>query len=257
MKQQLELARSTLSWQVRGAGVEPSSVDVLSTLGAATAYLELLQGVAELRRTKLHFTSMRLGEELLVLEFQVDEPAVARTASSDAQEYLEGRKLAPRRIKSYLEQVQRALDRLPANHTIRVSMSDFEAEIARQAKEHHAPPAEVLELRAVVMRVGGHPARVAVVNDVEGLFTLALSQEQAAAIAHWLYREVDVSAEVSRDEDGKIADGTVLAFSGLEHAEGQVEADIWRQWFSAAGAGWNDVDDIEAELGRSHGVGSP
>jgi hypothetical protein len=254
---QLEQVDSTLSWEVQGADVEPSQVDVLSTLGAATAYLELLQSVAELRREKLHFTSMRIEKGILAIELQVDEPAVARAASRDAQEYLDGRRLAPQGIKHRIHEVHRALGRLPVSQTVRVSVADFEAEVARQGKEPHLPPTEILELRVAVIRVGGHPARIVVINDVEGAFSLALSQEQAAAIAHRLYREVDVSAEVSRDEDGKIVDGTVLEFFELEDAEGQAEADTWRQWFSAAGAGWDDVDDIEAELDRSHGVGSP
>lgn len=28
------------------------------------------------------------------------------------------------------------------------------------------------------------------------------------------------------------------------------ELQAWRDWFAKAGAGWDDVDDIEAELGR-------
>lgn len=252
-----ESVGSILSWKVRGADIEPARVDVVSTLGAATAYLELLRGVAALRREKLLITGLRIDDDILAIEFQVDEPTVARAASRDAQEYLDGRRLAPRGIQSYIDEVRRALGRLPANQTVRVSVADFEAEVAPPGKEQHVALAEIVELRVVVTRVGGHPARVAVVNDVEGAFTLVLSQEQAAAIAHWLYREVDLSAEVSRDEDGKIVAGTMLEFFELEDAEGPVEADVWRQWFRAAGAGWDDVDDVERELDRSRGVESP
>lgn len=253
----MEQLSSLLSWKVGGAGAEPARLNVLSTLGAATAYLELLQGVAGLRREKLLVTGLRIDNDILIFELQVDEPAVARAASSDAQEYLDGRRLAPRGIKSYIDEVHRTLGRLPSNQTVRVSVADFEAEVARHGTEQHVPRPEIIELRVVVIRVGGHPPRVAVVNDVEGAFTLTLSQAQAASIAHWLYREIDLSAEVSRDEDGQIVEGTVLELFELDDAEGQVEADVWRRWFSDAGAGWDDVDDIELELDRSRGVESP
>jgi hypothetical protein len=248
---------SVLSWKVRGAEVEPEGGDVLSTLGAATAYLELLQGVAELRREKLLFMGLRVDRGILMVELQVDEPAVARAASRDAHEYLDGRRLAPQGIRSYLAEVHRAMSRLPADQTVRVSVGDFEAEVGRPGAEQHISGSEIVELRAVVVRVGGRPARVAVASDVEGEFTLALSQEQAMAIARQLYREIDLSAEVSRDEDGTIVDGTVLELFALEDVEGQVEANVWRQWFSVAGAGWDNVDDIERELGRSRGAGAP
>lgn len=250
-------SNATLSWELQGAGVEPSHFDVLSTLGAATAYLALLHGVAQLRQEHLHFTGMRIEAGSLVLAFQVDEPDVARAATRDAQDYLEGRRMAPRGLKTRISEVHRTLSRLPAAQRVRVSVADFETEVARQSQERLVPRIEFLELRVIVIRVGGHPPKVAVINDVEGALTLALSQEQAEAMAHRLYREVDLSAEVSRDGDGKTIEGTVLELFELEDAEGQAEADAWRQWFSAAGAGWDDVDDIDAELDRSRNVEAP
>lgn len=241
-----------LSWEIRGAGVRPERFDVPAALGAATAYLALLQRVAEIRNERLCFTGMRIEPGSVAFKFQVDEPVIARTVAKDAKEYLEGRRLPPRGVTTRVREVHSWVERLPEGYTAHVRVANFESEVARRGQNQMGPRAEWVELRIIVMRVGGKPPKLAAFNEVEGGFTCAISEEQQAqAIARNLYREVDMSAEIVRDIDGKIVDGTLISFHEIDEIEGEAEADAWRAWFSEAGGDWDEVEDIEVELERS------
>jgi hypothetical protein len=126
-------------------------------------------------------------------------------------------------------------------------------EVSNSTPNARALAPELVELRVRVNQVGGEPARISVVSDVDGAFTASLSIKLAEAIACHLYKEVDVSASIERAEDGRIVDACVHEFHPVAVLE--AEAKVWRDWFAVAGEGWDDVDDIEGELGGGGTVG--
>jgi hypothetical protein len=84
-------------------------------------------------------------------------------------------------------------------------------------------------------------------RDSEGRdFSLDASKDDLRALGTQLYREVEIEAEVERDEHGEIAAGRVLGFAMVTDEE---PADAWQNWFDENIGTWDDAS-VEALLGR-------
>jgi hypothetical protein len=68
----------------------------------------------------------------------------------------------------------------------------------------------------------------------------------ASDLAKYLYGKVDAVLRLRRNDDGTIESGVLESFTPLD--DETVEA--WRNWFRATGSEWDDIDNIERELGR-------
>jgi hypothetical protein len=131
------------------------------------------------------------------------------------------------------------------------TMMSTEKNTAMPLSENSTVASEYTSMRVTVVQIGGHPPTVTVLNDTDGQFTLRIAtEEQAKQLTSCLYKDLDVSAKVFRDANRTITDGKILEFFIVEELSPERELEVWREWFAEAGAGWNDVDDIEEELRR-------
>ena len=78
-------------------------------------------------------------------------------------------------------------------------------------------------------------------------FTLAVDEDCIRSLAGYLDSELDIEAVVSRDEGGTIVDGTLIGFSPV--IPGDTGA-VWRAWHSSHASDWDEIEDVERELGR-------
>jgi hypothetical protein len=102
----------------------------------------------------------------------------------------------------------------------------------------------------MLVSIGGikHSTARFVSDSEDRNFTLRLeSKVEAQRLARFIYGALDITAEVHRDDDGIIVDGELIEFH--EVASGDPLA-AWRRWYEVAGSDWDDLEDIEAELGR-------
>lgn len=245
-----------MSVEIRGQDLDPAHFDVLSGLAYVNAYLELIVGLAEVNDERITFRGLRIEAGSVAFKVDVDQPAVARGLAREAADLIEGRRLAPRGLRTRVRNVNHALAKLPAGCSAHVRVGQYAVALTPPADDADAPRIEAIQLRVMVYRVGGKPPRVSVASDVEGGFTLSLREPLAERIANHLYREVDLVAMVRRAEDGRIVDGEALDFAAVEDSSPGDEADAWRRWFAVAGANWDEVDDIELELERGRGDGA-
>ncbi len=72
--------------------------------------------------------------------------------------------------------------------------------------------------------------------------------DDAKRLGAHLYEAIDIVAKVRRNPEDKIVGGLLTEWEPLEEGSG-VEA--WRDWFVRSCPEWEDVDDVERELGRT------
>jgi hypothetical protein len=237
-----------------GKELAPGHFDVVHAMNYVSALLDLLVALAEKRKEPLSFTGMTLQPGSVAFRIDVDRPAVASALTREAGQMVEGRTLPPRGLRSRVVRLRESILRLPAGTRSVVRVGRQRTVIAPPRSVNDAPTVEQTELRATVYRIGGDPARLWAITETDGGFNAALSQELAEQLAKHLYKEVDLVATLERAEDGRITDGYIHHFHPLEELED--EAEEWRRWFAVAGADWDDVEDLEAELERvrEHGA---
>jgi hypothetical protein len=233
-----------------GKDVSPDNFDVVHTMNYVSAILDLMSALAEKHKEPLSFQGMTLEPGSVAFKIVVDQPSTARRLAKRAGDLVGGCTLAPRGLQTRVARVRESILQLPPGMKALLRVGRQKVVIAPPRVDPDARTREAAELRATVFRVGGNPARLVAITDVDGTFTAGLSHELAAEIANHLYQEVDLVTTLERTDDGRIADATIHQFYPLEQPED--EAAAWRRWFEVAGYDWEDVDDIEAELDRNH-----
>ena len=98
---------------------------------------------------------------------------------------------------------------------------------------------DVLSLRVTVVRVEQGSRTVTFESEHEGRFILDVT----GATLHEGH-EYEVTAEVEQNH------GRLLELEQVESLAPADEKKRWREWFGQAGADWENVEDIEVELGR-------
>ncbi|PRP93095.1 hypothetical protein ENSA5_45380 [Enhygromyxa salina] len=104
------------------------------------------------------------------------------------------------------------------------------------------------DIRAKLVQVSIEPPGAKFRTDRFGLLKLHLTEERARELGGMLGSTMDLFAEISLTDEGKVDAGHLLDFTPLSSVSGDEEFEVWKQWFSKAGSAWKDVDDIEAEL---------
>jgi hypothetical protein len=111
--------------------------------------------------------------------------------------------------------------------------------------ENASPALELVTLRAIAVRAGGATPVVRFHSDRENDFSLSTDIDMARALGGHLHREVEIEAEISRNDLGVISGGRVLAFEPVESTD-PIEA--WDRWFEQSAGEW-DEERVEALLG--------
>ena len=239
-----------LRLEIDGEQVEPDTIDARRTLELAAAYFELLTKIASSRGSVLELRGLRVENKCVALRSLPNSADVAREAATEADDYISGRE-EPVGVMELVKRVRAARRALPPGHSAKVIIGPWECPITAVEDAPEWPPYATISLRAEVVRAGGARPRARFRSDSEpDEFTLDVSEATARELGAHLYREVDITAHVHRDENDRIRGGQLEEFFPLEDG-GAREA--WRQWVQDNAPHWFEVDDLDSELRADDG----
>jgi hypothetical protein len=243
-----------------GDGVSPASTDARHLLASVLAYLEALAAVVGLAgedvsdSLRLTLQEIRPGSVDYGCEAALPESSPyarnVRDVPPRLHAYLSSPHSAPRTIRTKVKNVIAATKRLGPDIDF-VAKTDAAAySISDAVRAGDQPTIWSLEsLRARVVRVGGIDPRVQLECDSESkAISLGASFEKTLEIKNYLYRHVDVTAEIQRSAlpPYSILNGSILTVIPLEDDVDAVDA--WDRWYAAGGATWKGVANIEEAL---------
>jgi hypothetical protein len=249
-KEDLSRRSDDLRLEIDGPGVHPETLDPLATLELGAAYLKLLKKIAEEARVDLEFKGLTVQDKCAALQFTPDNPARAEAVAVEAFELLEGGRLTPHVLESVLSGFRSAVNNLPSQQSVTVLVRSRKLPVRPAPVAKPEKRVSSTKLRAVVLQVGGKNPTVRFVSKSEGErpFTVSADKEQARELGALLFELVDAEVQLERNPDGVIAKGRLLKFTPVS-AEKNLQA--WTDWYKAAASEWDDVEDIEEELGRN------
>jgi hypothetical protein len=229
-------------------GTSPSTVDAQAALRLATSYLDLVRSLADEEGAPLQFTGIEILNRSVGFAFHASAPDVAREAATRAARYVSGEEQPPRGAASATRSVKDALRHLTGQQSARVILGPWSRDLALGTVASDLPAQSSLSVRAKLIRAGGtKPAARFESPSEERPFTLYLSIDLARKIGQFLYRELDIVAKVHRDGEGIIEYGELLEFIPVADDDATTG---WREWYRDYSSEWDQVKDIEAELGR-------
>lgn len=231
----------------------PDSIDSAFLCRFAGAYLQLLARIALDDGRELSFTGLRLKEGSTRLLVSANDGAVARSVAEEAGPFVSGDAEPPPGIEPLARGVSDILlEKLREGQYPNVIVGPWKERIRPRPETERTFAWEVISIRATVLRVGGvRPAARFETASEHWAFTLVLSKpEDAPALGALLYQDIDIVATVKRGEEDRIVGGTLQEWERLEPGSG-VEA--WRNWFRSSCPEWDEVPDVERELGRTDG----
>ncbi len=169
---------------------------------------------------------------------------------TDASRYVSGTLPSPPPLEKKVEGVRGKLLHFPAHLEVLTKCGDETRPLSATIAEKHLPAREVTELRATLVGIGGTGRPVARFSSRSEprIFWLKTDLDTARKLAPLLYSPVDIVAEVRRDEKGIIHGGSLQEYRTVY--AGPDELRIWKEWFREVGGDWNDIEDIDQELGR-------
>lgn len=246
------VASDALKLEIDGPGVHPQTVDPLATLDLGRAYLRLLNKIAEEAQVSLEFKGLAIEDKCAALVFSTPKLGLAEQAALEAHRLLGGEQLVPHRLESVAEDFRAAVRCLPKEQSVTVLVGTKRLPVPVQPQVKLLPMRSVTNLRAMVLAVGGKNPTARFTSKSEGVrpFTVRVEEVSVAqALGAQLFREVEVEVQLDRDRDGTILSGKLLSFIPVgEPSENDLER--WRAWYRSAAAEWDNVEDIEQELGR-------
>ena len=241
-KPQLELV-------LEGPEINPATADPLTTLDLARSYFDLLVNIAREHGTALELRGLKISRGSMVVASRPDHPDVAVQVMTDASRYIGGALPPPPRLERRVEELRAKVTNLPLNVVATTRCGGTVRPLTPRVEEPLLPPREFVELRARLMGVGGQqPSARFASRSEDRPFSLRTDLNTAKKLGKLLYADVDLTAEVQRDEKGFIHSGVVHEFQAVD-TDGD-EFMVWREWFRKAGGDWNDIEDVEQELNR-------
>lgn len=233
---------------VKIEGASPSTVDAQAALRLAASYLDLVRSLADEEGTALQFTGIEILNQSVGFAFHASAPDVAREAATRAARYVAGEEQPPRGATTATRNVKEALRHLPGRHSAKIVVGPWSRDLAIGTTSSDLPAESSLAVRAKLIRVGGtKPAARFESASEERPFTVNLGIDLAKKIGTFLYRELDIVARVHRDREGVIEYGELVEFIPVADDDA---TSGWRDWYRDYSKDWDQVKDVEAELGR-------
>jgi hypothetical protein len=241
--------KQVFAFEIHGA--TPETVDTNMALRLASAYFDHLRRVSDAKTLDLSFQGLTVRKKCVRIEAMPNSLSVARAAAERTARIVRLAEPVPVGLEQATERLRHELRSLPASLRAKTVAGKWQRALRAPEPDAMPGPWEITELRITVVRVGGSEPTLTCASGSEvGSFTLRVSQDQARRLGAMLYSEVDVEAEIHRDESGHISWGRVMTIHELDSSP---PSEAWRRWFASAASGWDDVEDIEAELGRTRG----
>jgi hypothetical protein len=242
--------KAELEMVLEGPNQDPSTADPVTTLDLARAYFDLLKRIAVEHGAELDLHGVRIRKGSMVVASRPNRPDLAIQAMTDASRYIGGALPPPPKLERLVEDVRGKVIHLPRSVVATARFGEEVRPLNAHLREPQLPPRESVELRATVVTVGG--ARVPYARfksrSESRPFSLRIEMDVAQRLGALLYSLVDLMAVVQRDEKGFIHAGVLEDFVPVNTSADEVK--VWREWFREVGGDWNDVEDVEEELGR-------
>lgn len=236
-----------LFFVLEGPGVKPETVDIATALSLAAEYFDLVRRIATLDDKPFTLTGVWVEAGSARFASMPSSVTRARAASNQLRAYVRGRALPPPKLDAPIGKFRRALEQEAARFgaAFRIGNTHQKLDLAKPSGAERSTA--VTSMRARLVRLGGaEPAARFSSKTEPDEFTVTLPNEEIARqLGPHVYREVDIVVRISRDEDGAIESGELIEFEPLQGGDA---AAAWREWFKEAGAGWEQVKDVEAEL---------
>ncbi len=253
-------AHAQLDLVFSGEGVSPANTDARQLLASVLAYLDAVAAVIGLAgddvydALRLTVQEIRPGSIGYACEASLPPSSpyanIVRDVPKQLDGYLRNPRTAPKAIRPRVQNVIHTARRLNPNieFCAKTEVATYSiSEVARRNPEPAVWSAETLRVR--VVRVGGLDPRVQFECDSESRpFSLRASVEKIQEIKNYLYRHIDIEAEIVRANQPPylILDGKVVGVFTFDEDSDAVDA--WDSWYTAGGRPWKGVTDIEEEL---------
>lgn len=146
-----------------------------------------------------------------------------------------------------VRRLRSAVSRLPVHVHAEVHVGTWKSLVQTTLVRDDQPLRELTTLRAKLLRVGGIRRAVRLRTGDDRDFSLEASEDELRQLGACLYREIEIEAEVERDDHGNILDGRLLSFAVVD--DERSAADAWQQWFDDNAGEWDETS-VENFLGR-------
>lgn len=233
-------------------GLSPDNVDPLMAIDLVRAYLDLLAALGMEEDKAFSFRGMQVEAGSVALAVRPSERGRARTVVARARRMLEGKETVLQRHESLVAEVKRKVRALPPDHVAYSSFGRSKFQLLPREAEVWRPPESITTFRATLIQVGGlrqpHARFVSRLENDGEPFALRVTEDEAKRLAVDLYQEMEISAQVQWNAEGKIESGSLLEAETVGEDADQFER--LREWFQKAAPGWDAVEDVERELGR-------
>jgi hypothetical protein len=228
--------------------VLPETVDALTFLQLASGYVEYMHALAKIDGEDLGFKGIEIRPGSARLATWPTSLDFAREYADRTANCVEGIEPPPPGMEGRTQTLGAVFRTLQPGQKASVRISKWSRTVL--LPEPKAPEIywEMTSLRVTPIRAGGVEPRVRFESVGEpGAFSLRSDPETARKLGGLLYREVEISASILRGDDGRIRTGRIETVD-LVSDEDPIAA--WTAWFRQAAPHWDEVSDIEAELGR-------
>jgi hypothetical protein len=233
-----------ISLRLDGGDVHPHNVDPSLVLALASSYVDALRSLAATNDLELDLRGLQIRDRCVEIAFGVSKLASARQAVQEVGHALASPE-RPRGAIGAIDRLRDALSAIPVTMDVTVQAgAGWKRPLKLRQPEEVVPALELVTLRATPLRAGGATPVVRFQAEHERDFSLTSGEDLARALGGYLYREVEIEAEIARDGAGTISGGRVLAFEPVESGD-PVEA--WDKWFQQSAGEWDDAS-VEALL---------
>lgn len=232
--------------ELTGPRMETETADPRVVLEFAAAYFRALERVA----------SSRLGESLDLHGLRIVDKCIGVASAGSGA-------VLPRAVNALDVALQDPFERDAAIRALGQSHRSLGAGVAaaviiggttpreiKSARPFDGVYLELVDFQASVLRVGGKPPTVDLIDRSAGDSSrVSLSGDLAdiKAISKHLFGLVNVLAEVETAPLTERRTGRLISFDPVPNVD---PIAAWREWFANNAPEWNDVDDVDAELGR-------
>ena len=221
---------------------DPLEIEPTSALRLAVAFFDLVREMAEQEESEIQLKGLEVRDKCTAIVTHGEPADVVKRLMTEAAKLVAEGARPPRGMRVKVQALREAIDTLPKG----VHVAAYAGRLKRRLRAAPAPAgfaSETIVVRGVPLRIGGRDPLVRVDSASEPRpMVLALTRELAKDLAHYLYIEVEIEAQVERAGDGTIESGTLLAFHPLD--DGNALQD-WKDFLTAGGARDPEDDDSE------------
>ncbi len=213
-------------------------------------YFDLLLRTASEFQLPLTFEGIGMEPGSARCATRVSDAQAADFVQQQAGQFISGLKAPPPALRASTDAVKRVLRALPEGHVASVILLDKRFTLLAGDAPVWKPPPSLTTFRAYLIMVGGKVPKARFTSPYERdgePFNLDVSADLARRLAQYLYSQLEISVRIQRDEDGKIEGGKLLQYTPVQQGDA---LEAWRQWYRESAREWDDVVDIERELGR-------